>query len=308
MRTIAPRRRSARSRSMRSRPTPPATPSASFQAIWQTALPVRRTTPSSLRVRRRTSSRWSGVRLLKRPAPPAAQSGRRPEKECPLGHYRHNGSFTSCPFFTPIADIRRCRWPVRSATSGRCVSRSTAALSTADNQTLGLAAWIEEMKLRCGSALAARYWWTKAIAMLPSPTAEATRLTGLKRTSPQAKTPGTLVSSRYGSRLCDQLPAFLRSSPVRMYPRLSRAMFAGQPLGLRVGPDEDEQTPAIVPLHLVAWDVGTSIAVRFCRRASQLFRTRLNRDVRFGAELLDQIVRHALFQLSPRTTRVTLRA
>ena len=32
--------------------------------------------------------------------------------------------------------------------------------------------------------------------MLPSPTAEATRLTGLKRTSPQAKTPGTLDSSR----------------------------------------------------------------------------------------------------------------
>jgi OHCU decarboxylase len=41
-----------------------------------------------------------------------------------------------------------------------------------------------------------RYWWTNAMAMLPSPTADATRLTGLKRTSPQAKTPGTLVSSR----------------------------------------------------------------------------------------------------------------
>ena len=48
------------------------------------------------------------------------------------------------------------------------------------------------------SALTAsrRYWWTKAMAMLPSPTAAATRLTGEKRTSPQAKTPGTLVSSR----------------------------------------------------------------------------------------------------------------
>ena len=32
--------------------------------------------------------------------------------------------------------------------------------------------------------------------MLPSPTAEATRLTVLERTSPQAKMPGTLVSSR----------------------------------------------------------------------------------------------------------------
>jgi hypothetical protein len=32
--------------------------------------------------------------------------------------------------------------------------------------------------------------------MLPSPTAEATRFTGLKRTSPQAKIPGTLVSNK----------------------------------------------------------------------------------------------------------------
>ena len=53
-----------------------------------------------------------------------------------------------------------------------------------------------------------RYWCTNAIAMLPSPTAEATRLIGLSRTSPQAKMPGTLVSSRNGSRSCDQRPAF----------------------------------------------------------------------------------------------------
>jgi hypothetical protein len=42
----------------------------------------------------------------------------------------------------------------------------------------------------------ARYWWTKAIAMLPSPTPEATRLTEPWRTSPAAKMPGTLVSSK----------------------------------------------------------------------------------------------------------------
>jgi NAD(P)-dependent dehydrogenase (short-subunit alcohol dehydrogenase family) len=41
-----------------------------------------------------------------------------------------------------------------------------------------------------------RYWCTKAIAMLPSPTAAATRFTGLNRTSPLANTPGTLVSSK----------------------------------------------------------------------------------------------------------------
>ena len=40
------------------------------------------------------------------------------------------------------------------------------------------------------------YWCTSAIAMLPSPTADATRLTRLRRTSPHAKIPATLVSSR----------------------------------------------------------------------------------------------------------------
>src|SRR5215471_8990120 len=43
--------------------------------------------------------------------------------------------------------------------------------------------------------------------MLPSPTADATRLTRLSRTSPHAKKPGALVSRRYGSRLSDQRPA-----------------------------------------------------------------------------------------------------
>src|SRR3990172_6029064 len=59
-----------------------------------------------------------------------------------------------------------------------------------------------------------RYWCTKAIAMLPSPTAAATRFTGLNRTSPQAKVPGTLVSSRYGSRASSQRPAARTSEPV----------------------------------------------------------------------------------------------
>src|SRR5215216_6178399 len=51
-----------------------------------------------------------------------------------------------------------------------------------------------------------RYWCTNAMAMLPSPTAAATRLTGAYRTSPHAKIPGTLVSSRYGSRSSAQRP------------------------------------------------------------------------------------------------------
>src|SRR6185436_6736932 len=49
---------------------------------------------------------------------------------------------------------------------------------------------------RCYRASCCKYLWTKAIAMLPSPTAEATRLTGLNLTSPQAKMPGTLDSRR----------------------------------------------------------------------------------------------------------------
>jgi hypothetical protein len=40
-----------------------------------------------------------------------------------------------------------------------------------------------------------RYCCTKRTAMLPSPTAAATRLTEFARTSPAAKTPGRLVSS-----------------------------------------------------------------------------------------------------------------
>ena len=50
----------------------------------------------------------------------------------------------------------------------------------------------------------ARCSCTNAIAMLPSPTPEATRLMLPWRTSPAAKMPGTLVSSRYGSRSSGQ--------------------------------------------------------------------------------------------------------
>src|ERR1700750_1482794 len=42
--------------------------------------------------------------------------------------------------------------------------------------------------------------WTNEIAIEPSPTADATRFTFPARTSPTAKTPGRLVSSRCGER------------------------------------------------------------------------------------------------------------
>ena len=108
-----------------------------------------------------------------------------------------------------------------------------------------------------------RYLWTKAIAMLPSPTADATRLTGLNLTSPQAKTPGTLDSSRYGSRLCDQRLAFTTSSLVRTYPRASRAMSAGSlpvyasaPMKMNRRRQSCRRTVALVPSRM-------SIAVRW---------------------------------------------
>src|ERR1039458_3432742 len=65
------------------------------------------------------------------------------------------------------------------------------------------------------------------MAIEPSPTLEATRFTEPWRTSPTAKTPGTLVSSRLGSRssvqLWGDLPSRIRDGPVRMKPCSSRA-------------------------------------------------------------------------------------
>jgi hypothetical protein len=46
----------------------------------------------------------------------------------------------------------------------------------------------------------ARYWWISLTAVAPSPTEDATRLMEPDRTSPTAKTPGTLVSRRNGGR------------------------------------------------------------------------------------------------------------
>ena len=46
----------------------------------------------------------------------------------------------------------------------------------------------------------ARYSWISETAIDPSPTALATRLIERMRTSPATNTPGTLVSSAYGSR------------------------------------------------------------------------------------------------------------
>jgi len=56
-----------------------------------------------------------------------------------------------------------------------------------------------EMRAPAGAGqgrYSARTWCTAAIAIEPSPTADAARFTLPDRTSPTAKTPGRLVSSR----------------------------------------------------------------------------------------------------------------
>src|SRR6516164_9916067 len=74
----------------------------------------------------------------------------------------------------------------------------------------------------CGDHTARRYSWTSWIAVAPSPTADATRLTERQRASPAANTPGMLVFKKYGSRSSLQRlgarPDRSTSRPVRMYP------------------------------------------------------------------------------------------
>src|SRR3970040_305436 len=97
--------------------------------------------------------------------------------------------------------------PAISGAPPRCPQRPATLLgASAASHGLGVALTpappARETRIRftvlveCYRASCCRYLWTKAIAMLPSPTAEATRLTGLNLTSPQAKTPGTLDSRR----------------------------------------------------------------------------------------------------------------
>ena len=61
--------------------------------------------------------------------------------------------------------------------------------------------------IKVGTHYSCRTWCTKDIAIEPSPTADATRLTFPPRTSPTAKMPGTLVSSRCGAMGSGQIVA-----------------------------------------------------------------------------------------------------
>ena len=86
-----------------------------------------------------------------------------------------------------------------------------------------------------------RYSCTNWTAIEPSPTAEATRLTEPERTSPAAKTPRRLVSSRNGWRF--DVRAATRRARAGQHEAAfsSRLDLLRQPVGARNGADEAEE-------------------------------------------------------------------
>ena len=134
-------------------------------------------------------------------------------------------------------------------------------------------------------------------SMLPSPTADATRLTVLDRTSPQAKTPGTLVSSRYGSRIAATSarpsPCRLRSGRIRAHrARISagsHSVSASAPMKTN-RPSQSCRRTALLRSRM-------SMAVRCVSPwTAWTSEPQLDPDVGFPVQLLDQVVRHALLQ------------
>ena len=143
-----------------------------------------------------------------------------------------------------------CRF---SAGTSRTSSAPPSASSTHVASALAASAGsVYAMKMRGRLTLASgpghcslrRYWWTKAMAMLPSPTAAATRLTGLKRTSPAGE------DARH-ARLQQVRVAVVGPAPARgdVGARQHEAALVERDLGrqpgrVRVGADEDEQAAA----------------------------------------------------------------
>ena len=142
--------------------------------------------------------------------------------------------------------------------------------------------------------------------MLPSPTPDATRLTEPWRTSPAAKMPGTLVSSRNGSRSSghaafparDQVHHVAAGADITVLVADHRR---GQPVGLRVGADEHEhggrgfgdEFSGVAVLD----DDGLEVVFAFDADdpASCAYL-----DVALGRQLLDQVMRHASAPASAR--------
>src|SRR5215207_2386052 len=90
-----------------------------------------------------------------------------------------------------------------------------------------------------------RYSWTSRMAVAPSPTAAATRLTEPWRMSPAANTPGRLVSSSSGGRFGGQSGGWFAVAEHATAGQQESAVVpldgGGQPVGVGFGADQDEQ-------------------------------------------------------------------
>src|SRR6476660_6261410 len=124
-----------------------------------------------------------------------------------LGHKRTFRIALAMSALSPKADIRQRGWNVRG--TSRYFRRCRYLFECSLQELFG-----PLLKKRCNVAT----------TCAPSPTADATRLTELERTSPMAKTPRWLVSS--------VSPSAERSLPVSTNPFESRAMpeLASQPV------------------------------------------------------------------------------
>ena len=137
--------------------------------------------------------------------------------------------------------------------------------------------------------------------MEPSPTAEATRFTDPYRTSPTAKTPGRLDSRNIGSRRSGQSPAGLavlqEVGPGHHEPRLIAAHGIGQPLGARLGSDQDEQGSRPDRFGPTGFQIGKGQAFQAVLPGAAGHRdAAADGDVGGGVDLPDEVLRHAVRQ------------
>ena len=136
--------------------------------------------------------------------------------------------------------------------------------------------------------------------MEPSPTAEATRFTDPYRTSPTAKTPGTLDSRNIGSRRSGQSPALAviqEVGPGHHEPGLIAAHGIWQPLGARLGPDQDEQGSCPDRFGRTGFQVGKGQAFQAVLPGTAGHRdAATDGDVRGRIDLPDEVLGHAVRQ------------
>ncbi len=129
--------------------------------------------------------------------------------------------------------------------------------------------------------------------MLPSPTADATRFTGPERTSPQAKMPGTLVSSRYRSRSRRHSLSSPTSGPVSTYQRSSSAISGGSQRVSASAPMNRNSPPEasrfVSPVFVPNVDRVQRVRAPCCDH----LRPVQDVDVRSRRELVDQVAGHS---------------